>query len=214
VLEYQCESAYGRPNRARIVLPRSKVKEVQAEHHGGPSGDIFVSTKETTSGTGSTGYNGATLRVGAKNVTPAQEAEAPGPGVGTGYTSTTSGHHLVCRSGDPRELHSDQARNFVFQLMKEARGKSPKLQQSWEGPCKLMNRINCVVNRIQRHSRAKMMVVHLERLAPYIGVSQNEQPYGGSCVADTSQESRGGVCITGAVGASRCDTQYFQQLLG
>jgi hypothetical protein len=33
-----------------------------------------------------------------------------------------------------------------------------------------MTRINNVIYRIQRHPRAKMMVVHLDRLAPYLGL--------------------------------------------
>jgi hypothetical protein len=44
--------------------------------------------------------------------------------------------------------------------------KSPKLQASWEGPYIITTRINDVIYRIQRHPRAKMMVVHLDRLAP------------------------------------------------
>ncbi|KDR09269.1 hypothetical protein L798_00935, partial [Zootermopsis nevadensis] len=47
------------------------------------------------------------------------------------------------------------------------KGKSPKLQTSWEGPYRVVTRINDVVYRIQRHTRARMMVVHLDRLAPY-----------------------------------------------
>jgi hypothetical protein len=54
------------------------------------------------------------------------------------------------------------------------RGKSPKLQSSWEGPYKVINRINDVVYRIQRHPRAKMVVAHLDRLAPYLGATRDE----------------------------------------
>jgi hypothetical protein len=54
------------------------------------------------------------------------------------------------------------------------RGKSPKLRTCWEGPYTIITRINDVVNRIQRHPRAKMMVVHLDRLAPYLGVTRDE----------------------------------------
>jgi hypothetical protein len=45
-------------------------------------------------------------------------------------------------------------------------GKSLKLQSSWEGPYKVITQINDVVYRIQRNPRSKMMVVHLDRLAP------------------------------------------------
>ena len=56
------------------------------------------------------------------------------------------------------------------------RGKSPKLQTSWEGPYTIITRINDVVYRVQRHPRTKMMVVHLDRLAPYLGATRGEQP--------------------------------------
>nr|WPV71156.1 MAG: replicase [Ips erranti-like virus 3] len=47
------------------------------------------------------------------------------------------------------------------------KGKSPKLQRSWEGPYDVIKRLNDVVYRIQRGHRAKMKIVHLDRLAPY-----------------------------------------------
>jgi hypothetical protein len=55
-------------------------------------------------------------------------------------------------------------------------GRSPKLQSSWEGPYKGITRINDVVYRIQRHPRLRMIVVHLDRLAPYLGAAWDEQP--------------------------------------
>jgi hypothetical protein len=48
-------------------------------------------------------------------------------------------------------------------------GKSPKLQSYWEGPY-IITRFNDVIYSIQRHSRENMMEVHLERLAPYLGL--------------------------------------------
>jgi hypothetical protein len=54
------------------------------------------------------------------------------------------------------------------------RGKSPKLQVCWEGPYIITTRINDVIYRIQWRPRAKMMVVHLDRLAPYLGASRDE----------------------------------------
>ena len=45
--------------------------------------------------------------------------------------------------------------------------KSSKLQTCWEGQYIITTWIN-VIYRIQRHPRAKMMVVHLDRLAPYL----------------------------------------------
>jgi hypothetical protein len=54
------------------------------------------------------------------------------------------------------------------------KGKSPKLQSSWEGPYKVVKRINDVVYRIQRNPRSRMMVVHLDRLATYQGAARDE----------------------------------------
>lgn len=49
------------------------------------------------------------------------------------------------------------------------KGLCPKLQTSWEGPYKVIKRLNDVVYRIHSctQRRSKMKVVHLERLAPY-----------------------------------------------
>lgn len=55
------------------------------------------------------------------------------------------------------------------------KGLSPKLQTHWEGPYRVIKRLNDVVYRIQKCNspRAKMKVVHLERLARYgKGVSE------------------------------------------
>lgn len=49
------------------------------------------------------------------------------------------------------------------------KGVSPKLSPNWEGPYKVIKRINDVVYRIQQGPRSKMKVVHLERLKPYHG---------------------------------------------
>lgn len=49
------------------------------------------------------------------------------------------------------------------------KGLSPKLQSSWEGPYKIIKKINDLVYRIQWNASAsrKMKVVHLDRLSPY-----------------------------------------------
>jgi len=51
--------------------------------------------------------------------------------------------------------------------------RSLKLQSYWEGTYNI-NRINDVIYGIQRHPRAKMMVVHLDTLAPYLGAIRDE----------------------------------------
>jgi hypothetical protein len=46
------------------------------------------------------------------------------------------------------------------------KGNFPKLQSSWDDTYKVITWINDVVYRIQRNPRSRMMVVHLDRLAP------------------------------------------------
>jgi hypothetical protein len=55
------------------------------------------------------------------------------------------------------------------------KGKSPKLQSSWEGPYKVVTRINVVVYRIQRNPRSRMIEVLLDRLGPYHGAARDER---------------------------------------
>jgi transposase InsO family protein len=52
------------------------------------------------------------------------------------------------------------------------RGRSPKLQTHWEGPYRVVKRINDVVYRIQRSPKAKMKVVHLDRMTKYYGSNE------------------------------------------
>jgi len=90
--------------------------------------------------------------------------------------------HLKVAS-DRMKAHYDQLANLVgFQegdrvwLYRpiQKRGKFPKLQTCWEGPYTIITRINDIVYQVQRHSQAKMMVVHLDRLAPYLGATQDK----------------------------------------
>jgi hypothetical protein len=52
--------------------------------------------------------------------------------------------------------------------------KWPKLQSLWEGPYKVVTRINDVVCRIQKNLRSRMMEVHLDRLATYQGAARDQ----------------------------------------
>lgn len=47
------------------------------------------------------------------------------------------------------------------------RGLCPKFQSSWEGPYRIIKRINDVVYRIQKVPRGKFKVVHANRLSPF-----------------------------------------------
>ena len=55
----------------------------------------------------------------------------------------------------------------------QKKSKSPKLQTCCERPY-IITRINDVTYLIQRHPRAKIMVVRLDRLAPYLGATWDE----------------------------------------
>lgn len=48
-------------------------------------------------------------------------------------------------------------------------GKSPKLSPNWEGPYKVVTKINDVTYRIQRNPRSPSKIVHVDRLARYHG---------------------------------------------
>ena len=90
--------------------------------------------------------------------------------------------HLKVASDRMKERYDQLANSVGFQegdtvwLYRpiRKRGKPPKLQTCWEGPYTIITRINDVVYRVQRHPRAKMMVVHLDRLAPYLGATRGE----------------------------------------
>jgi hypothetical protein len=48
-------------------------------------------------------------------------------------------------------------------------GISPKLSRTWEGPYLVITRLSNVTYRIQRNARAKLKIVHFDRLKPYRG---------------------------------------------
>jgi hypothetical protein len=60
------------------------------------------------------------------------------------------------------------------------KGKSPKLQSSWEGPYKIVTWLNDVVYRLQKNPRSKMMVEHLDQLALYQGAAWDKCTWRGS----------------------------------
>jgi hypothetical protein len=53
--------------------------------------------------------------------------------------------------------------------------KSPKLQPSLKGPYRVVTQIKDVVYRIRLHPRTRIMVVHIDWLAPYKGTATNVQ---------------------------------------
>ena len=73
------------------------------------------------------------------------------------------------------EHHQLQVGDFVW-LHDPARkkGVSPKLQLRWKGPYLVVSKLSDVTLRIQSSSRAKPIVVHVDRLKPCHGVTQEK----------------------------------------
>ncbi|CAC5413343.1 unnamed protein product [Mytilus coruscus] len=62
-------------------------------------------------------------------------------------------------AGDPVWLHNPR----------RVKGLCPKLQNNWEGPFIVVNKLNDVIYRIQKGPKTKPKVVHQDRLKPYLG---------------------------------------------
>ncbi|GBM09383.1 Retrovirus-related Pol polyprotein from transposon 412 [Araneus ventricosus] len=73
----------------------------------------------------------------------------------TRYDSTATDHHF--KEGDLVWMYNPKRR----------RGLNPKLQQNWEGPYTVVNKLNDVVYRVQRSPNAKPKFIHINRPAPY-----------------------------------------------
>lgn len=54
------------------------------------------------------------------------------------------------------------------------KGTCSKLTPKWEGPYKIVDRINDVVYRIQKSVKHKFKIVHLDRLAPFSGSNRDD----------------------------------------
>lgn len=86
--------------------------------------------------------------------------------------------HIFCMPANRAGYH-DGDRVWLYRPTC-TKGKSPKLQYPWKGPCKVITRINDVLYKIQRNPRSRMMMVHLDQLAPFQGVGWDDCPRGGS----------------------------------
>ncbi|CAK1601323.1 unnamed protein product [Parnassius mnemosyne] len=69
-------------------------------------------------------------------------------------------------------------------LHNPVRSKSPKLQAKWDGPYRIVTRINDVTYRIQKGVRGTPKIVHVDRLARYYGANnaRDEHILGGGSV--------------------------------
>lgn len=80
------------------------------------------------------------------------------------YDVHTRGRHF-----EPEELvwvHSPQRK----------KGRCPKLDSEWMGPCKILERVGEVVYRVQLPPRGRKVVIHRDRLAPYHGNAKPQTP--------------------------------------
>ncbi|UYV78481.1 K02A2.6-like [Cordylochernes scorpioides] len=85
-----------------------------------------------------------------------------------------AGHRMRTRYYQ-RTNHDGFKQNYLVWLFHPERKKGllPGLMPVWEGPYKIIKRINDLVYRIQRSSKSKAKVVHLGRLACYQGDRTN-----------------------------------------
>ena len=66
-----------------------------------------------------------------------------------------------------RDFASDEL-VWVYNPLRK-KGRSPKLDSKWVGPCKVLERLGEVVYRVQMPPRGRKVALHRDRLAPYRG---------------------------------------------
>ncbi|KAK5921445.1 hypothetical protein CgunFtcFv8_025150 [Champsocephalus gunnari] len=85
------------------------------------------------------------------------------------YDTRTRGQHF--RAGELVWVYSPQRK----------KGRCPKLDSQWVGPCRVLERVGEVVYRVQLPPKGRKVVLHRDRLAPYRGVaSPQAEPQGTS----------------------------------
>ncbi|CAI5690254.1 unnamed protein product [Oreochromis niloticus] len=82
------------------------------------------------------------------------------------YDITTKGRHF--RAGELVWVYSP----------KRKKGRCPKLDSSWVGPCSVLERVGEVVYRVQLPPRGRKVALHRDRMAPYRGQSLPSFPEG------------------------------------
>ena len=78
------------------------------------------------------------------------------------YDVRTRGRHF--QAGELVWVYSPQRK----------KGRCPKLESQWVGPCKVLERWGEVVYRVQLPGRGRRVALHRDRLAPYRGGSQGQ----------------------------------------
>ncbi|KAL1446972.1 hypothetical protein WDU94_014038 [Cyamophila willieti] len=146
VLKRKWESADGKTCNYQILLPRSGIGEVLKEIQGGVSVEHCGVYKVM-----------AKVRYRFYWFNMRRDIEDWCRCVEVGFHELENSKGF--RPGDLVWLYNPRRRKDRF----------PKLHKSWEGPYRVVTRLNDVVYRIQRGSGSEFKVVHLGRLVPCSG---------------------------------------------
>ncbi|KAJ8937076.1 hypothetical protein NQ318_009846, partial [Aromia moschata] len=172
ILVRNWENSEGTEVKKQVLLPRSRVPEVLQEVHGGIGGGhlgtnttlqklrdrFYWANCRTDRHTDLDTYVGELERRMSAvhdHVRSRLQLESDRMKIRYDVRANSSGF----QEGDLVCLYNPVRR----------KGRSPKLQNNWEGPFTLFCNFGDVVYRIQRNLRSKMKVVHLDRLTPYWG---------------------------------------------
>ncbi|KAJ8950009.1 hypothetical protein NQ318_002420 [Aromia moschata] len=173
LLHRKWESPDGVSAVYQLVLPKARIHQVLEELHSSPSGGHFGVTRTL-----------ARLPTDLILGHPVEEnQERSLPEFVENLRERMDQIHRFAR--EKLKIHSDKMKQRLdttstetafkpgdavwLYAPKRTKGKSPKLQNNWEGPYTIIRKINDLVYRIQLSPRSKPKVVHLERLARYTG---------------------------------------------
>ena len=89
----------------------------------------------------------------------------------------TARRHLSKAAGRQKRNYDKRVSSKPFRIgdnvwlhnIRRKKGRNPKLDCPWEGPCLVVSKLSDVTYRIQRSRRAKPKVIHADRLKPYLG---------------------------------------------
>lgn len=66
-----------------------------------------------------------------------------------------------------RKIHFEVGQKVWFYNPRRMKGRTPKLQSSWEGPYSVVKKLSDVVYCIHKSNKHKNKIIHTDRLAPY-----------------------------------------------
>ncbi|KAJ8915311.1 hypothetical protein NQ315_014819, partial [Exocentrus adspersus] len=154
------ESPDGKERNYQTILPRKRVPEVLQAVHSGVGGGHFGINKTLDKVRERFYWLGNRLKLTHAEVRQKMRIESDRMKTRYDLRANTGGFQV----GEKVWLYNP----------KRTKGKSPKLQKSWEGPYIIVTRLNDVVYRIQKNPQAKMKIVHIDRLTSYQEPHPNE----------------------------------------